>query len=45
MAQSKDVVYFDQHLGAAHSKLWPKYAFYVFQMKNVNKEEKEGKMR
>ena len=24
------VVYFDQHLGAVHSKHWSKYAFFMF---------------
>ena len=36
----KNVVYFDECLGAAHSKCLSKYAFW---MKNVKKEE-EGQM-
>ena len=36
------VVYFDQHLGAAHSKLWSKYAFLTFLRTNSLEEEKKG---
>ena len=34
------VVYFDQHLGAAHSKCWWKYAFTLFYMKKAAIEAK-----
>ena len=34
-----DVVYFDQHLGAAHSKCWSKYPFSHFLRKTHRKEE------
>ena len=34
------VVYFDQGLGAAHSKHWLKYVFHIFYIK---KNKKEGK--
>ena len=36
-------VYFDHHLGAAHSKHWSKYAFSTFFSKKLKKEEKERK--
>ena len=35
------VVYLDQHLGAAHSKCWLKYAFLTFCAKKLKKEEQE----
>ena len=39
------VVYFDQHLGAAHpkQKRWSKYAFLTFLMAKAKKEEKSKK--
>ena len=42
------VVYFNQCLGAAHSKCWCKYAFFIFCRKNVKmkkNKEKQAKMR
>ena len=44
MVQNIDVVYFDQGLGAAHSKPWSKYAFIMFLIKHVRKDKKEGKL-
>ena len=37
------VVYFDQHLGAAHSKHWSKYAFVTFLLKIAKKMQKRKK--
>ena len=37
------VVYFDQGLGAAHSKHWLKYVFHIFYIKKI-KIRKMGKM-
>ena len=36
-------MYFDQNLGAAHSKHWLKYAFLTFVMPKAKKGEKRQK--
>ena len=35
------VVYFEQLLGAAHSKFWSKYALQPFQAKKLKKEKNQ----
>ena len=39
-----NVVYFDQHLGAAHSKRWLKYAFSCFGGKMEKSKKIEAKL-
>ena len=39
------VVYFDQHLGAAHSKYWSKYAFSAEKAEKKNGKKIEAKFR